>query len=166
MFQQKRLQYDRENKKQQDDMKALKKKGKTKEQAEEQVKLKYGIDSLDGLMEKVKDYVVKFNFQGHGMDRSLGVNVSDVAFSHGGKEPWLVDDVEIGVDCGSRIAIVGPNGTGKTTVLNLMMQKLEPCRGEVRCSKGIRVRQYHQHFEELLPLEKTGIEYLRDEFDL
>merc|ERR1712151_722203 len=50
--------------------------------------------------------------------------------------------------------------------LNLMMQKLEPCKGEVRCSKGIRVRQYHQHFEELLPLDKTGIEYLRDEFDL
>merc|ERR1712151_833078 len=50
--------------------------------------------------------------------------------------------------------------------LNLMMQKLEPCKGEVRCSKGIRVRQYHQHFDELLPLEKTGIEYLRDEFDL
>merc|ERR1712151_1313542 len=50
--------------------------------------------------------------------------------------------------------------------LNLMMQKLEPCKGEVRCSKGIRVRQYHQHFEELLPLEKTAIEYLRDEFDL
>merc|ERR1712151_1380578 len=50
--------------------------------------------------------------------------------------------------------------------LNLMMQKLEPCKGEVRCSKGIRVRQYHQHFDDLLPLELTGIEYLKRDFDL
>jgi ABC-type multidrug transport system ATPase subunit len=47
-----------------------------------------------------------------------------------------------------------------------MMEKLEPCEGEVRTDKGIRVSQYHQHFEELLPLEKTGVEYLRDDFNL
>merc|ERR1719382_2078035 len=144
MHQQKRLQYDREYKKQQDEMKALKK----------QVKLKYGIDSLDNLMEKHKDYIVKFNFTGHGMDRSLGLNVSEVAFSYNGKEPWLLEECEIGVDCGSRIAMVGPNGAGKSTLLNLMMQQLEPCLGDVSVSKGIRIRQYHQHFEELLPLEK------------
>lgn len=46
------------------------------------------------------------------------------------EEPWLLEEVEIGVDCGSRIAIVGPNGAGKSTILNLMMQQLEPCLGE------------------------------------
>merc|ERR1712187_249822 len=166
MFQQKRLQLDREYKKQQDELKALKKKGKTKEQAEEQVKAKFGIDSLDNLMAKHLDYIVKFSFMGHGMDRSLGLNVSEVAFSYDGKEPWLLSEVEMGVDCGSRIAIVGPNGAGKSTLLNLMMQTLEPCLGDVQVQKGIRVRQYHQHFEELLPLDKTGVEYLQSAFDL
>merc|ERR1712060_1028865 len=69
-------------------------------------------------------------------------------------------------DCGSRIAVVGPNGAGKSTLLNMMMQKLEPCKGDIQVSKGIRVRQYHQHFEELLPLDKTGVEYLSDEYNL
>lgn len=95
-----------------------------------------------------EDYIVKFTFHGHGMDRSLGLHVSEVAFSYDGKEPWLLADCEMGVDCGSRIAIVGPNGAGKSTLLNLMMMQLEPCLGEVSVSKGIRVRQYHQHFEE------------------
>ncbi|CAE7386155.1 ABCF4 [Symbiodinium sp. CCMP2456] len=166
MHLQKRATLDKEYKKQQDELKALKKKGKTKDEAEALVKNKFGIDALDGLMEKHKDYVVKFKFEGHGMDRSLGLNVSEVAFSYNGKEPWLLDEVEIGVDCGSRIAIVGPNGAGKSTLLNLMMQHLEPCVGDVAVSKGIRIRQYHQHFEELLPLDKTGIEYLTDEFNL
>jgi len=127
------------------------------------VKEKFKLSTLD---EKQKDYIVKFKFEGHGMDRTLGLNVSEVAFSYDGKEPWLLDEVEIGVDCGSRIAIVGPNGAGKSTILNLMMQHLEPCQGEVSVSKGIRVRQYHQHFEELLPLDKTGVEYLTDAFNL
>lgn len=127
------------------------------------MKEKFKLSTLD---EKQKDYIVKFKFEGHGMDRTLGLNVSEVAFSYDGKEPWLLDEVEIGVDCGSRIAIVGPNGAGKSTILNLMMQHLEPCQGEVSVSKGIRVRQYHQHFEELLPLDKTGVEYLTDAFNL
>ena len=42
-----------------------------------------------------------------------------MAFSYDAKEPWLLDEVEIGVDCGSRIAIVGPNGAGKSTILRL-----------------------------------------------
>lgn len=82
------------------------------------MKEKFKLSTLD---EKQKDYIVKFKFEGHGMDRTLGLNVSEVAFSYDGKEPWLLDEVEIGVDCGSRIAIVGPNGAGKSTILNLMM---------------------------------------------
>merc|ERR1719262_1103362 len=33
-------------------------------------------------------------------------------------------------------------------------------------SKGIRVKQYHQHFEELLPLERDPVDYLVNAFDL
>merc|ERR1712048_511783 len=151
---------------QQKDLKTLKNKGKTKDEAIAEVKKKYGIDPMDEMPTALKDYVVKFRFTGHGKDRSLGINVSDVAFSYNGKEPWLLDEIEIGVDCGSRIAMVGPNGAGKSTLLNLIMEQLEPCKGEVRTTKGIRVRQYHQHFEELLPFEKTGIEYLSGDFNL
>merc|ERR1711957_130222 len=50
--------------------------------------------------------------------------------------------------------------------MGIAMQKLEPCTGEVRCSKGIRIGHYHQHFEELLPLNETGVEYLGREFNL
>ena len=99
MHNQKKNESDREFKKQQDELKLMKKKGKTREEAEEHVKKKFGIDLHDDLMNKGKDYIVKFNFTGHGMDRTLGVNVSEVAFSYDGKEPWLLEDVEIGASC-------------------------------------------------------------------
>merc|ERR1711957_286635 len=131
------------------------------------VKDKWKISNLDELMLKPKDYIVKFKFKGHGQDQAIGgVNISEVAFSYNGKEPWLLEDCEIGVDCASRIAIVGPSGAGKSTLLNLMMKTLEPCKGDVEMAKGVRVRNYHQHFEELLPYEKDPVTYLRDMFNL
>merc|ERR1712070_1025247 len=157
----------KEYKLQQDMLKELKKKGKTKDAAIEQVKAKFGIEALGELNEKPKDYIVRFNFFGLGQDRSLGgININEVAFSYNGAEPWLLDELDLGVDCCSRVAIMGPNGVGKTTVLNLMMEVLEPCQGEVNTAKGIRVRQYHQHFEELLPLERDPVDYLSNEFNL
>merc|ERR1712048_872642 len=151
---------------QQKDLKQFKAKGLKKEDAMAKLKEKYGIDPMEEMPSKVKDYVVKFRFMGHGQNRADGINVSQVAFSYDGKQPWLLSDIEIGADCGSRIAMVGPNGAGKSTLLNLIMEQLEPCKGEVRTTKGIRVKQYHQHFEELLPFEKTGIEYLAGDFNL
>merc|ERR1712078_73801 len=46
------------------------------------------------------------------------------------------------------------------------MQHIEPCKGEVTMAKGLRVKQYHQHFEELLPLERDPVDYLVNAFDL
>ena len=36
------------------------------------------------------------------------------------RTPMLLQDLNIGVDMGSRVAIVGPNGAGKTTLMNLL----------------------------------------------
>merc|ERR1719199_2432094 len=47
-----------------------------------------------------------------------------------------------------------------------MMQTLEPCKGDVAMSKGIRVKQYHQHFEALLPYERDPVDYLVNLFNL
>merc|ERR1740121_1671193 len=140
MHQVKHAQHEKDYKTQQDAIKALTKKGATKDDAVAQVKKRFNLAPHESLLELSKDYIVKFHFHGHGMDRTLGLNVSEVAFSYNGKEPWLLEDCEMGVDCGSRIAIVGPNGAGKSTLLNLMMRHLEPCLGDVQTSKGIRIR--------------------------
>jgi len=161
---------------QQKRLKELKMKGKTKDQAMDIVKsefkkwarsCKFEIDNMDDLMEKPKDYIVKFDFKGHGMDQSIGgVNVSEVAFSYNGKKPWLLEECEIGIDCASRIAIVGPNGAGKTTLLKIMMGELEPCEGDVQHATGLRVKNYHQHFADLLPYDKDPVTHLQDTYNL
>lgn len=47
-------------------------------------------------------------------------------------QPPLFTKTDFGIDMESRIAIVGPNGVGKSTFLKLLIGELEPKQGEVR----------------------------------
>lgn len=55
---------------------------------------------------------------------------TDVNFNFSGQKPLFID-VDFGIDLNSRIAIVGPNGVGKSTFLKLLVGELSPIRGEL-----------------------------------
>lgn len=55
----------------------------------------------------------------------------DVYFSFPGQKPLFIK-TDFGIDLSSRIAIVGPNGVGKSTFLKLLMGELEPNQGDHR----------------------------------
>lgn len=54
-----------------------------------------------------------------------------MTFNFDGQAP-LFTKTDFGIDMCSRIAIVGPNGVGKSTFLKLLFGELEPKQGEVR----------------------------------
>lgn len=87
----------------------------------------------------------------------------NVSFSYSGKkEDHLYENLELGVDLDSRIALVGPNGAGKSTLLKLMLADIEPTEGEVKKSGKLRIGHYNQHSEAVLDLEKTPLQFLKD----
>merc|ERR1719217_998167 len=88
---------------------------------------------------------------------------SKVSFSYSGKkEDHLYENLELGVDLDSRIALVGPNGAGKSTLLKLMLKDIEPTVGEVKRSGKLRIGHYNQHSEAVLDLEKVPLQFLKD----
>lgn len=58
------------------------------------------------------------------------VEFRNVNFSYDGKTP-IIKDFSIKVKPGTNVAIVGPTGAGKTTIINLLMRFYEPTAGEI-----------------------------------
>ena len=72
-----------------------------------------------------------------------------VTKSYDGKP--IVADFSIRISRGERIAIIGPNGVGKTTLLKILMNKLEPDVGNVKQGTNIQPAIFDQNRSELNP---------------
>merc|ERR1712232_5390 len=120
-----------------------------------------------GLTEKPKaDPVYKFSFPNSEALPPPVLAFQDVCFSYSGKkEDYLYSKVSFGVDLDSRIALVGPNGAGKSTLLKLMRGELEACEGQVKRHSHLRIASYNQHSAEVLPMDKSPLEFMRDKYD-
>ena len=68
----------------------------------------------------------------------MQLEVSDLVFSYGGED--VLKGVSFCADRGERIAVLGPNGVGKSTLFRCLLGFLEPKRGRVRIA-GRDVRE-------------------------
>ncbi len=75
-------------------------------------------------------------------------------------EREVARDIDLEIDHGSRAAVVGDNGQGKTTLLRTLVESLQPLAGEVRWGYGCQVGVYAQHVYTSLPERQTVMEYL------
>jgi subfamily B ATP-binding cassette protein MsbA len=82
------------------------------------------IDSSEMVVEK--DGTVEFK----GPVESL--EFDSVSFTYPGTERPALDGVDLSVSAGERIAIVGPSGAGKTTLINLLPRFYDPNSGQIR----------------------------------
>ncbi len=64
------------------------------------------------------------------MDKILSLN--GVHFSYGPENPVVLADLSLDIPSGKVTAILGPNGTGKTTMLHIMLGLLKPAHGGVK----------------------------------
>ena len=69
--------------------------------------------------------------------------ISDVSFSYS-EERKLIEDFSLRVKPGQRVAIVGPTGCGKTTLINLLMRFYDVKRGAITVD-GVETRDVTRH---------------------
>ncbi|HEX9021999.1 MAG TPA: ATP-binding cassette domain-containing protein, partial [Nitrospirota bacterium] len=65
------------------------------------------------------------------------VSLQNVNVGFGG--PLLLEGVELSIDRGERVCLVGRNGTGKSTILRLIMGEVKPDAGKVVYQQGVRI---------------------------
>ena len=74
-------------------------------------------------------------------DRQYQVEFRDVSFRYPGSDQWALRHVNMEFQVGKRLAIVGENGSGKTTFIKLLCRLYDPTEGQILLN-GIDIRKY------------------------
>lgn len=117
-----------------------------------------------GLTEKVsKDKVLYLFFEDPGYLPPPVVTFSEVHFGYD-ESRELYSGLDFGITLDSRVALVGPNGVGKSTLLKLLVGDLTPTKGMVKKHTHLRIAWYNQHLTDLLDLEMTPLDWMMQKF--
>ncbi|CAH0533476.1 ABC transporter ATP-binding protein uup [Vibrio stylophorae] len=77
------------------------------------------------------------------------------------EDKHLISDFSVNVQRGDKIALIGPNGCGKSTLIKLLLGELKTQQGRLHCGTKLEVAYFDQYREELDP-EKTVMDNLAD----
>ncbi|EGR1272272.1 ABC transporter ATP-binding protein [Vibrio parahaemolyticus] len=102
---------------------------------------------------------VNLNIDDASRSGKIVFEAENVSFAYDGKQ--IVDNFSFNIMRGDRIALIGPNGCGKSTVLKLLLGQLEAQSGRLHCGTKLEVAYFDQ-YREILDPEKTVIDNLAD----
>ena len=119
------------------------------------------LEKIERLEKPQEEGTVQFRFearrrtgedvlQAEGLEKSFGERI-------------LFRDVKMHIRAGDRIALIGDNGTGKSTLLKCLTGEEKPDRGSIRWGTGVDIGYYDQHQAGLHP-QKTVLDEVWDRF--
>ncbi len=97
--------------------------------------------------QKEEKITIRFSSEVRGGNEVLGV--SHLTKSFAGKP--LFEDLSFKLQRGDRWGIAGPNGTGKTTLLKIIIGEEKLDNGQIKIGKGVKFGYYDQYLAELNP---------------
>jgi ATP-binding cassette subfamily F protein uup len=95
--------------------------------------------------------------QQHDLEKSGKLVIEALNISHGYDDKKLINNFSTRIIRGDRIGLIGPNGVGKSTFLNILLGNLQPQEGTVEHGSKLEISYFDQLREQLDP-EKTIID--------
>lgn len=119
------------------------------------------LEKMERLERPQNEQKVRFSFEAK---RRTGDDVLMVkGLSKGFEGRTLFENFGLHLRAGDRVAIIGPNGVGKSTMLNIIANQLLPDRGQVNFGANVDLGYYEQHQTKLNP-NKDILNELWDDF--
>ncbi|MBO4863971.1 MAG: ABC transporter ATP-binding protein [Eubacterium sp.] len=88
--------------------------------------------------------------EGHVSFTDGNIEFKDICFSYSNNQKEVLHDINLKLSYGDKVVVVGDNGVGKTTFINLLLSFLEPDRGKIMVNgksiSDINIDEYRQLF--------------------
>jgi len=126
-------------------------------QAQSRLRSLEKIDMIDAI---ISDRTISFSFpKPNNLGTSmLTINKVDAGYD----EIPILKNINLSISNDSRIALVGANGNGKSTLIKLIAGNLDPMKGSIIKKKNLKIGYFAQHQADELDLEKTGYQVLSE----
>ena len=86
------------------------------------------------------------------------ISTDNVSFSYNNLPPYLIDDFSLAIKKDDRIGVIGKNGKGKSTLLKILAQVLNPVKGEIKKHPNLKIGYFGQTNKIELHPQKTVYE--------
>lgn len=93
------------------------------------------------------------------------LKINDLTFRYRETDPFIFSNLHLHMERGDSIALVGPNGVGKSTLLKTIIGQLDPASGEIQLGTNVQIGYYDQEQTQLHP-KKTVLNELWDEYPM
>ena len=119
------------------------------------------LEKMELVERPVSEQKVRFSFEARRRTGDDVLFVKNLAKGFGGRT--LFHDFSLHLRAGDRVAVIGPNGVGKSTLLNIIARQLIPDKGTVEFGSNVDLGYYDQQQSRLHP-DKTVLDELWDDF--
>lgn len=118
------------------------------------------LDKMERVEKVHHDDQISFSFD---IDRQSGRDVLAVdSLSKAFGDNRLFEDISFNIRIGDRVALIGPNGCGKSTLFKIILGVIPPSSGSVRMGTGVEIGYYDQELQSLDPGNTVLEELWRD----
>lgn len=105
---------------------------------------------------------IRFEYDEKERLHRFAVEVENLSFGYKGMEKPLIKNFSFTIEAGEKVAVIGENGVGKTTLMKLLLGQLQPQKGTIKWAEKVRISTYDQDHEDEFKSDRALTDWIAE----
>ncbi|MBK8452664.1 MAG: ABC-F family ATPase [Thiofilum sp.] len=105
---------------------------------------------------------IRFEYDEKERLHRFAVEVENLTFGYEGMDKPLINNFSFTIEAGEKVAIIGENGVGKTTLVKLLEGQLQPQKGTIKWAEKVRICSYEQDHEDEFKSDRSLTDWIAE----